>query len=471
MKQLRLFLLLAAGLFLASCSEPQPDEFPNPDPPPTVGRHAVPIDQALEELDDLLGVIDGQGTRAGGLRTVAQVQTLHAQALPLTRSAGESGEQPGELLYVVNFEEDAGYAVLGADDRLPAVLAVTDEGSLTTDELVRAANGQTAPEEFTFPNEMLMNYVSGIGGIGGGGIGGGGIGGGGGIPTGPITDLGWQQGPVDITFTGNTVDEWKPVEYTPPMTRTKWGQNAPFNAYCPAINGQKCVTGCVAVATAQIICANAYKYGLGPKFIGSYQIDWPKIFSAVEDPTLTSYQKDAPPTAEALAVAYLIRACGRAAGMVISDYGIENSSASTSGISFVRQLGYENAQIDTYYLSKLIKMIPQRKFPTVIRADGKNYVKGGKGHHAWVLDGWLKRTRNMYANFIDGSQRFVGTQTQTLVHCNFGWNGTADGYYSPDQFNSFTGPTVREPDDPGGRGGTYYDQNIKILTYDNIPHL
>jgi hypothetical protein len=42
---------------------------------------------------------------------------------------------------------------------------------------------------------------------------------------------------------------------------------------------------------------------------------------------------------------------------------------------------------------------------------------------------------------------------------------------APDQFNSFTGPTVREPDDPGGRGGTYYDQNIKILTYDNITHL
>ena len=100
MKQLRLFLLLAAGLFLASCSEPQPDEFPNPDPPPTVGRHTVPIDQALGELDDLLGVIDGQGTRAGGVRTVAQVQTLHAQALALTRSSGEPGEQPENLLYV-----------------------------------------------------------------------------------------------------------------------------------------------------------------------------------------------------------------------------------------------------------------------------------------------------------------------------------------------------------------------------------
>ena len=467
MKQLRLFLLLAAGLFLTSCSEPQPEEFPNPDPPPTVGRHAVPIDQALGELDNLLGVIDGQGTRAGGVRTVAQVQTLHAQALPLTRSAGEPSEQPEELLYVVNFEDDAGYAVLGADDRLPAVLAVTDEGSLTTEELVRAANGQTAPEEFTFPNEMLMNYVSGIGGIGGGGIGGGGIGGGGGIPTGPITDLGWQQGPVDITFTGNTVDEWKPVEYTPPRTRTKWGQNAPFNAYCPAINGQKCVTGCVAVATAQILCANKYEYGLGPDKIGSYRIDWPSVFKAIEDPTLLS-EKTTPPTPEALAVAYLIRGCGREAGMTISDYGIVESSAPSSGIIFIGYYGYTFAKKINFTAERAYHMVVTCGYPTIVKADGKKVKEDGKGHHAWVIDGWLVRTRNMYANFIDGSQRFVGTQTQTLVHCNFGWNGTADGYYFPGQFNTFIGPSAREPDDPTLRGGTNYNNNIDILMYNDI---
>lgn len=39
-----------------------------------------------------------------------------------------------DLLYIVNFENEAGYAILGADDRLEPVYAVVDEGSLTTEE-------------------------------------------------------------------------------------------------------------------------------------------------------------------------------------------------------------------------------------------------------------------------------------------------------------------------------------------------
>ena len=470
MKQLRLFLLLAAGLFLTSCSEPQSDEFPNPDPPPTVGRHAVPIDQALGELDDLLGVIDGQGTRAGGVRSVAQVQTLHAQALPLTRSAGEPGEQPENLLYVVNFEDDAGYAVLGADDRLPAVLAVTDEGSLTTEELVRAANGQTAPEEFTFPNEMLMNYVSGIGGIGGiggGGIGGGGIGGGGGIPTGPITDLGWQQGPVDITFTGNTVDEWKPVEYTPPMTRTKWGQNAPFNAYCPAINGQKCVTGCTAVAAAQLFCSNKIIRDAAPEVIGDYRIRWDLIQKTINDPKLLNESNN--PTQEALAVAYLIRACGRGLGMNIGDYGLQNSSCNYTKIKgFISDYGYMGADKHTFRFKYVRTMLWDRKKAVIVRGDGKKLLENGKAHHAWLADGWLYRTRNQYANFSDGSKRKIGTQEQTLMHCNFGWKGTADGYYAIGMFNTLSGRVDREPADGENHGGSLYDDNLKIFTYTEV---
>lgn len=34
--------------------------------------------------------------------------------------------------------------------------------------------------------------------------------------------------------------------------------------------------------------------------------------------------------------------------------------------------------------------------------------------------------------FGDGSRRKIGTQTQTLVHCNFGWGGSKDGYYVPE---------------------------------------
>ena len=424
MKQLRLFLLLAAGLFLASCSEPQPDEFPNPDPPPTVGRHAVPIDQALGELDDLLGVIDGQGTRAGGVRTVAQVQTLHAQALPLTRSASEPGEQPENLLYVVNFEDDAGYAVLGADDRLPAVLAVTDEGSLTTEELVRAANGQTAPEEFTFPNEMLMNYVSGIGGIGGGGIGGGGIGGGG-IPTGPFTDFDTQLGNPPAGFEGYEWSDWKNLEYVAPMVTTRWHQEDPFNRHCPVIGGETCVAGCAAIAMAQIVASNHLHHNVSPGRIGNISLNWTLIRQGIIDPDLLNRNSSI-----ANQVALLVAALGLKLGM---NYGVTQSGASIDDAEYCfKYIGYKGVNNHTFRPSYVRTMLWERQRPTYVRA-----VNAQKEGHAWVADGWLYRRRDQYAViFGKRSDYSVSNQTQTLMHCNFGWGGRCDGFYHIGLFNT-----------------------------------
>ena len=424
MKQLRLFLLLAAGLFLTSCSEPQSDEFPNPDPPPTVGRHAVPIDQALGELDDLLGVIDGQGTRAGGVRSVAQVQTLHAQALPLTRSAGEPGEQPENLLYVVNFEDDAGYAVLGADDRLPAVLAVTDEGSLTTEELVRAANGQTTPEEFTFPNEMLMNYVSGIGGIGGGGIGGGGIGGGG-IPTGPFTDFDTQLGNPPAGFEGYEWSDWKNLEYVAPMVTTRWHQEDPFNRHCPVIGGETCVAGCAAIAMAQIVASNHLHHNVSPGRIGNISLNWTLIRQGIIDPDLLNRNSSI-----ANQVALLVAALGLKLGM---NYGVTQSGASIDDAEYCfKYIGYKGVNNHTFRPSYVRTMLWERQRPTYVRA-----VNAQKEGHAWVADGWLYRRRDQYAViFGKRSDYSVSNQTQTLMHCNFGWGGRCDGFYHIGLFNT-----------------------------------
>ena len=424
MKQLRLFLLLAAGLFLTSCSEPQPDEFPNPDPPPTVGRHAVPIDQALGELHDLLGVIDGQGTRAGGVRTVAQVQTLHAQALALTRSAGEPGEQPENLLYVVNFEDDAGYAVLGADDRLPAVLAVTDEGSLTTEELVRAANGQTTPEEFTFPNEMLMNYVSGIGGIGGGGIGGGGIGGGG-IPTGPFTDFDTQLGNPPAGFEGYEWSDWKNLEYVAPMVTTRWHQEDPFNRHCPVIGGETCVAGCAAIAMAQIVASNHLHHNVSPGRIGNISLNWTLIRQGIIDPDLLNRNSSI-----ANQVALLVAALGLKLGM---NYGVTQSGASIDDAEYCfKYIGYKGVNNHTFRPSYVRTMLWERQRPTYVRA-----VNAQKEGHAWVADGWLYRRRDQYAViFGKRSDYSVSNQTQTLMHCNFGWGGRCDGFYHIGLFNT-----------------------------------
>ena len=460
MKQLRLFLLLAAGLFLTSCSEPQPDEFPNPDPPPTVGRHAVPIDQALGELHDLLGVIDGQGTRAGGVRTVAQVQTLHAQALPLTRSASEPGEQPENLLYVVNFEDDAGYAVLGADDRLPAVLAVTDEGSLTTEELIRAANGQTAPEEFTFPNEMLMNYVSGIGGIGGG-IGGGGIGGGGGIPTGPFTDFDKQLGNPDPFFSHYEETDWETLSKVPSMLYTTWNQDNPYNCFCPATGElefdsdqcpteKRCLAGCVPIACAQI---TAYHSKVNaPNRIGDRVIDWISIRKAMLLPNIPKIEHNNIPQTTA-AVGVLIRSIGDA---VVTKYGAQRSGASTKDAeTFFRWLGYRDVYRRGYDIEGIRVSLMNKRMPVFI--SGYSTEAG----HAWVLDGILQQHRDKLAVRTTGEKTVVNRELRYFLHCNYGWGGSKDGYYFDGIFDTNHKPTINK----NSKGPGDYSGKLEIITY------
>ena len=62
------------------------------------------------------------------------VTTVSPEVLNPDGTRSEATADVEDLLYIVNFENEAGYAILGADDRLEPVYAVVDEGSLTTEE-------------------------------------------------------------------------------------------------------------------------------------------------------------------------------------------------------------------------------------------------------------------------------------------------------------------------------------------------
>ena len=65
---------------------------------------------------------------------VKNVTTVSPEVLNPDGTRSEATADVEDLLYIVNFENEAGYAILGADDRLEPVYAVVDEGSLTTEE-------------------------------------------------------------------------------------------------------------------------------------------------------------------------------------------------------------------------------------------------------------------------------------------------------------------------------------------------
>ena len=166
MKHFRLFSLFFGCWLLASCTaDPGTEPGPFGENPPTAEKpHAVPVEQALEELQSVLEEIDipaedGAVTRSGGIRRVKNVTTVSPEALSPGGTRSEATADVEDLLYIVNFENEAGYAILGADDRLEPVYAVVDEGSLTTEEFryaVTITDEQAqADGKFVFPLQLV----------------------------------------------------------------------------------------------------------------------------------------------------------------------------------------------------------------------------------------------------------------------------------------------------------------------------
>ena len=168
MKPIRLLSLALLAALLAACSQaPLSDALP--EPPAPADPHKIPVEKALGELEELLRAIDGPETRSGGARRVASVEALGASALARATRAGHdaaAAAEIGDLVYIANFQNGEGYAILGADDRIESVIAVTERGSLTPAQLAAAANGQydgvEAPPVVPEIGDYLIERIGGI---------------------------------------------------------------------------------------------------------------------------------------------------------------------------------------------------------------------------------------------------------------------------------------------------------------------
>ena len=471
MKNMKYLSLLATlGLLVGCTSDPTTEEAPQPPSVPEQKiSHVVPVEQALEDLQGLLEAIDapaenGAATRSGGIRRVKSVTTVSPEALNPGGTRSEATADVEELLYIVNFENEAGYAILGADDRLEPVYAVVDEGSLTAEEFRYAVT--VTPEqaeadgELVFPLQMVAQAA--LGGIGTGGTGGG--------ISGPITDIGihgpggWTPRPTLIKSETGPVANY---HHLPPQipVNLKLHQGYPCNALCPVKNGTHCKAGCTAIAIAQVLIAN---YINNNSIVGSIQgisIDWSLIEKAIEKPSLLAPREESEPISkEALEVARLIREVGR---LMHLDYGTTSSSGRNGRIQGVLEyVLYSGVHDWTYQFSKVRQMLFERKKTTIVC--GSNTV-GTKKNHAFNLDGWLKRSRTTTNYYSDGSKN-VSTHSSDLIHCNFGWKwGTANGYYYYGAFDLRNGPEAGyDGEDTSSSNDKYYDMEL-IVTYTNCP--
>lgn len=90
--------------------------------------YAISPEDALNNLNEFLES-DPVSTRSSIKRQASSISPIKTNRLPTRVNAGNM--DCDNIIYIANFQDDQGYAILAADNRIPEkIIAVTDEGSL-----------------------------------------------------------------------------------------------------------------------------------------------------------------------------------------------------------------------------------------------------------------------------------------------------------------------------------------------------
>ena len=228
-----------------------------------------------------------------------------------------------------------------------------------------------------------------------------------------------------------------------PMLTACWDQYFPYNAFCPVINGQLCVTGCMATALSQVMYYHRWPQGPIANVLPPYRmadgrwIDGLPVTAFDWDNMVDDYRK---PTTEAqqAAVATLMRYCGQTIQM---DYTPKVSNGTIYDIDLlVNTFGYApdlyDAEANGYTVSGWDELLYNEL------REGRPLVCCGLstgGGHAFVIDGYEVQ---------DGEGYFS---------VNWGWSGNGNGFYKINLLN---------PDMSGSGGSTTKDgycRNLRAL--------
>lgn len=401
---------------------------------------SLTIDQAVKSMEFVQRNLDGTNHRKRSIKNVELLTTLDIKANAVTRASGdETAEQP--LAYVVNFENNGGYAILAADTNLPPVIMLGDEGNFSTEEYLDFVQNNTtrSGSELTDVEDVQYTMITNSIVL---------------PPTYPTS----PRNPRDTAVMVRCL----------PLVPTKWGQGAPYNYYAKTEDNQTAVAGCVPVAFAQTLASLSYHHNFTPsvEIDPEYPVNWPMINAAISNGIIKYSSNDT--SSEALNVASLIRAAG---SNLDTKYGATKTSASVTLVATeLIRLGcssavYEhNSKVST---DDLFTMIVRNNYPVISQAsrleNDKTYA------HAFVLDGWL-RLEYTYS-IITGTGPYIYTEDYRsqfdLVHVNFGWDGVCDGYYLPTSFDTTSSQynDYAEENDINATNNRKYDFEIWHMIY------
>lgn len=457
----------------------------------------ITLSEALRNLESMMSEMNMDNTRSlqRGKWTVQRVPMSAFK--PHTRSGSEA--EMSDAIYVVNFDNDEGFAILSADSRLPDdVIAVSSRGNiieftpypeegygdtLTLEDLYVPEDddyllGSVSPDRVIegLVTNYIIEWTDSLGGDLGGRYP---------ISPPPVTP---HSDPITYTY------EYQTVEHIPEMLTTTWHQRSPYNDQCPnryhyrgflgitysaikpydfdavgewgsdLVKVDTLSAGCVAIAVAQILAYNEYPT-LSDVLGENVEEDWEWLLtnhSAIPDPDEET---------EAIArqnelYAKLVHKVGVGCDMNYGFLGKTQSFATPAAARrYLESLGYENVCQYNDLLCAIDRDIVVNQLregmPVFIGA-----MSGVVDGHAWVIDGYKHRSQVRIGRNSNGSivsSEVVGTNH--YVHCNWGWRQAQNnGWFTYGLFD--TGIAYSYDNSYQIEEDLDFDHLFRVITYD-----
>lgn len=367
--------------------------------------YRVTLNEALASADVLLTQLDGRKTRSS--RQVKSVE-YYTGADTKTRSAASD-----TLLYIVNYANDEGFAILGADNRMCPIYAISNEGQLNLADTVN--------------NKGFAQCLAGIKAASP-------LNPGGGFPidtTGNRPNLQGlpEIGPINPNLGERKITIYENIKPMISHNVSRWTQDEHFNDYCPVLppsTVEKGAVGCGPLACTQIM--SYYKWpqsfegtALDWEAINSYEVQFIKTYPT-EDGYIGYYTC---PTVLAKFLAYVGKTLN-------ARYGRDQNFMPATGVS------PEDIRNNFYKFGYLPLSNPASFSYSTVPADLKNsplLVLGEDSDdqnygHVWVVDGYIS-----YRETWDAIANETHSLYYSLYHCVWGWGGKNNGYFKWDSSN------------------------------------
>ena len=310
---------------------------------------------------------------------------LDDQSVERARRISARAEQRGKVYYYIfPNRQGQGFTIVSGDDQMPDIVGYADKGNFDEDNLP----------------ESLLGFIEQY------------------RATAEAVERGESLAVANVNEAKRLRESRRTSAVSPLLGEIAWNQGKPYNNMCPLYNGtDHAVTGCVATAMAQVMA-----YWKHPKklladipaytsqWMGRYisvdgvsageEYDWDNMlpFYGYNESSYTQQQADA--------VAKLMLHCGTAVKM---GYG-EMSGANLTPTPLAKYFGYDAdlmQEVNRYAftLQEWISLIDrelQNKRPILYSGSSSD------GGHQYVCD---------------------GADNNGLYHINWGWGGSANGYF------------------------------------------